>query len=159
VVEAFVGHHEHVALSHSQISSGPASLSGEERSRRLLVATTAASAPVVRRFVRTAAMRLGASTGWIDELVLAVNEAFSNAVCHGTGTAADDTTVVVEASETGLCVQLEYRGAPFDVGDGDLPDDIFQHSGRGRFLMRQLLDNEAYSFHNGVTTLRMFKQL
>jgi anti-sigma regulatory factor (Ser/Thr protein kinase) len=147
------------ALSNAAIAERPPSRADPESAEAMSVPTTAASAPLVRQFVRSAAIRRGAPTEWIDELIIAINEAFSNAVRHGTGHATDDTTVAVSVSDQGLLVELTYRGEPFDVDQRELPDDVFQHSGRGRFLMRQLLDSETYGFQNGRTTLRMFKHL
>jgi anti-sigma regulatory factor (Ser/Thr protein kinase) len=142
----------------SIVERAPVSVTAEGLTR-LCVPTTAASAPRVRQFVRAAAIRRGAAPEWIDELVIAVNEAFSNAVRHGSGTALDDTVATVDLTDQGLIVQLVYRGDPFDVEDRELPDDVFQHSGRGRFLMRELLNGETYRFHGGMTTLRMSKHV
>src|SRR4051812_11068196 len=159
VVRASIDDGESDAMSSPAIADRPPVRTDRESSEGLSVPTTAASAPLVRQFVRSAAVRRGAPADWIDELIIAINEAFSNAVRHGTGTQTDDTTVAVEVTDQGLVVSLTYRGEPFDVGQRELPDDIFQHSGRGRFLMRQLLDQESYRFHDGRTTLRMFKHL
>jgi len=159
VVRASIDDGESDAMSSPAIADRPPVRTERESGEGLSVSTTAASAPLVRQFVRSAAVRRGAPTDWIDELIIAINEAFSNAVRHGTGSAADDTTVSVEISDQGLVVNLTYPGEPFDVEQRELPDDIFQHTGRGRFLMRQLLDSETYHFQDGRTTLRMFKHL
>jgi anti-sigma regulatory factor (Ser/Thr protein kinase) len=98
------------------------------------------------------------SPGWIEELVLAVDEAFSNAVRHGTGSPTDNTEVTVAAEEAGIWVGLHYRGEPFDTRVRELPSDCFQLGGRGRFLMHQLLDREEYHFTAGMTSLRMYKR-
>jgi anti-sigma regulatory factor (Ser/Thr protein kinase) len=156
-VEASIEDGERGALKTPQIVERPPALGQGEGATRLGVPTTAASAPLVRQFVRSAAVRRGAPPEWIDELVIAVNEAFSNAVCHGSGSAGDETLTAVEMTDQGLIVELDYRGEPFDVEERELPDDVFQHSGRGRFLMHELLDSETYSFQGGMTTLRMFK--
>src|SRR5215213_2447576 len=149
VVRASIDDGESDAMSSPAIADRLPVRTERESGEGLSVPTTAASAPLVRQFVHSAAVRRGASADWIDELIIAVNEAFSNAVRHGTGTAADNTTVSVEISDQGLVVNLTYPGEPFDIGQRELPDDIFQHTGRGRFLMRQLLDSETYHFHNG----------
>jgi anti-sigma regulatory factor (Ser/Thr protein kinase) len=123
----------------------------------LSVPTTAASVLVVRQLVRTLAARTGATAEWIDELVLAVNEAFSNAVLHGTGSVQDNIEVTAHGDAEGIFVELRYRGEPFNIQGRELPDDVFQNSGRGRYLMRCLLDGEQYLFNHGITILRMFK--
>jgi anti-sigma regulatory factor (Ser/Thr protein kinase) len=130
---------------------------GKVVQQRITLPAAAASAAVVREFVRASARIHSSSLDWVDELVLGVNEAFSNAVCHGSGGPGDPIDLAVDAVAEGVFVELQYRGEAFDCHIRELPGDVFHHGGRGRFLMQQLLDGEEYMFDDGMTTLRVFK--
>jgi serine/threonine-protein kinase RsbW len=97
-------------------------------------------------------------------MVTAVREAVTNAVIHGNkerpGTHVD---VSYELSPDGIRITVTDQGEGFDPSN--LPDPVSKEhlmdaSGRGVFLMKQLLDEVSYSFpESGGTTLTMVKRL
>jgi anti-sigma regulatory factor (Ser/Thr protein kinase) len=117
-----------------------------------------ANAAAVRRAVTSALTALGASGDEAADMVLAVNEAFNNAVCHGRMTHNDQLTVAIEGEGAELVVTLLYRGDPFPVTSPILPEPTDPH-GRGRYLMERLTDRVSYEFHDGWTHTELRKQL
>jgi anti-sigma regulatory factor (Ser/Thr protein kinase) len=116
------------------------------------------NAAAVRRAVTRALAALGASGEEAADMVLAVNEAFNNAVCHGRMTHNDQLTVAIEAGGAELVVTLSYRGDPFPLTCPILPDPTDPH-GRGRFLMEHLTDQVTYEFEDGWTHTELRKRL
>ena len=97
-------------------------------------------------------------------MVTAVREAVTNAVIHGNkerpGTRVD---VAFELLADGIRITVSDQGDGFDPNS--LPDPVSKEhlldaSGRGVFLMTQLMDEVAYTFpEQGGTTLSMVKRL
>ena len=95
-------------------------------------------------------------------MVTAVREAVTNAVIHG-NKEQSGTTVEVTFELGDKCIRITVT----DEGDGfdpdSLPDPVSKEhlldaSGRGVFLMQQLMDDVSYSFpEGGGTTLIMTK--
>jgi len=135
--------------------------------------------------VRTVKLRIGARREFLDSvhmlsehlidsvgfapddsywMVTAVREAVTNAVIHGNkeqpGTAVD---VSFELFPDGIRITVADQGDGFDPAS--LPDPVSKEhlmdaSGRGVFLMNQLMDEVSYSFpEGGGTTLVMMKKL
>ena len=96
-------------------------------------------------------------------MVTAVREAVTNAVIHGNkeqpGTRVD---VVFELAEDCIRITVADQGEGFDPES--LPDPVSKEhlmdaSGRGVFLMYQLMDDVTYDFpESGGTTLAMMKR-
>ncbi len=96
-------------------------------------------------------------------MVTAVREAVTNAVIHGnkeqSGTRVD---VVFELADDCIRITVADQGDGFDPDS--LPDPVSKEhlmdaSGRGVFLMYQLMDNVTYDFpESGGTTLSMTKR-
>jgi anti-sigma regulatory factor (Ser/Thr protein kinase) len=116
------------------------------------------NAAAVRRAVTRALAALGASGDDAADMVLAVNEAFNNAICHGRMTHNDQLSVAIEEEGTELVVTLVYRGDPFPIISPTLPEPTDPH-GRGRYLMERLTDRVSYLFHDGWTHTELRKQL
>lgn len=97
-------------------------------------------------------------------MVTAVREAVTNAVIHGNkerpGTGVE---VAYELFDDAIRITVRDEGDGFDPDS--LPDPVSKEhlldaSGRGVFLMNQLMDEVEYSFpERGGTTLSMFKRL
>ncbi len=96
-------------------------------------------------------------------MVTAVREAVTNAVIHGNkeqpGTRVD---VVFELADDCIRITVADQGDGFDPDS--LPDPVSKEhlmdaSGRGVFLMHQLMDEVTYDFpESGGTTLTMTKR-
>lgn len=97
-------------------------------------------------------------------MVTAIREAVTNAVVHGNkeepGTSVD---VLFELSDSSIRITVVDQGEGFDPES--LPDPVSKEhlldaSGRGVFLMNQLMDYVRYEFPEaGGTTLTMMKQV
>ena len=97
-------------------------------------------------------------------MVTAVREAVTNAVIHGNrerpGTGVD---VAFELCEGAIRITVADEGEGFDPAS--LPDPVSKEhlldaSGRGVYLMNQLMDEVTYSFpDSGGTTLVMVKRV
>jgi anti-sigma regulatory factor (Ser/Thr protein kinase) len=90
------------------------------------------------------------------DLVLAVSEAFNNAVRHGTSEPQDVIELSLRINAREAEVELRYRGEPFAVGVPELPPPT-SASGRGRYIMSMLLDQVDYVFEPPWTAVRMLK--
>lgn len=113
---------------------------------------------VLRQAVHAALAALGASREEAADMVLAVSEAFNNAVCHGSMDSDDWLGVEIEAMGTELVVALDYRGLPFLPEPATLPEAMSTH-GRGRYLMERLTDRTSYLFQDGWTYLELRKRI
>ncbi len=93
----------------------------------------------------------------VEDVVLAVGEAFANAVAHGSGSRFEQVGISVWARPRGFAIELRYPGEPFDPVLPVEPD-LDQLTGRGRFLMYALMDAVHYDFPPGETVVRLEKQ-
>jgi serine/threonine-protein kinase RsbW len=77
-------------------------------------------------------------------VLIAVTEAFNNAVVHGNkGDASREVFVKVAVNDEELCFLVKDQGAGFDfenVIDPTSPENIEKENGRGIYLMRHLAD-------------------
>ncbi len=109
--------------------------------------------------------RICASTGVSDDnygnVLIAVTEAFNNAVVHGNN--GDDTKSVhvrVSQNDDELCFVVKDQGPGFDfenVIDPTAPENIEKENGRGIYLMRHLADEVEFD-KNGTEVAIYFKR-
>ncbi len=97
-------------------------------------------------------------------LVTAVREAVTNAVIHGNEEQfGKHVEILFVLHVDRICITVTDQGAGFDPSR--LPDPVSKEhlmdaSGRGVFLMEQLMDEVTYTFpDSGGTTLTMMKRL
>ena len=90
------------------------------------------------------------------DLALAVSEAFTNAVRHGTGRPDALIEASIRVSPAECDVSLYYPGNPFQTPPPRLPD-CHATGGRGRYLMSVLVDRVQYRFHDGMTEIELHK--
>lgn len=103
----------------------------------------------VRRFVAAAADDARVDSDRTADLVIAVNEAASNAVEHGGGRGALRTWSTPDEL---ICEVTNPAGRISDPFPGHLPPDPLGNRGRGLWLIRQLTDlTEIRSDPTGVT--------
>lgn len=134
-------------------------LVGNQGRVKFAVPVELAHGSVVRQTVRrllAAASQFPADT--VDEIILAVGEAFANAVAHGSGSRYEQVGVSVWARERSVAIELRYPGEPFDPVPPEAPD-LDQLTGRGRFLMTALMDAVEYDFPPGETIVRLAKRI
>jgi anti-sigma regulatory factor (Ser/Thr protein kinase) len=94
----------------------------------------------------------------VDDVVLAVGEAFANAVVHGSGSRFEQVGVSLCARQGSISIELRYPGEPFDLVPPAEPE-LDQLTGRGRFLMHALMDAVCYDFPPGETVVRLEKRV
>jgi anti-sigma regulatory factor (Ser/Thr protein kinase) len=124
---------------------------------RLTLPADQASGREVRQALADLYRRCGVPGDRGDDFSLAVSEAFSNAVRHGTCAEEDEIDVCLEMSAEGCCVTLSYAGEPFTLDSPGLPHDT-STNGRGRYLMSVLADAVEYEFAQGRTRVMLSKR-
>lgn len=102
---------------------------------------------------------VGAGQTACDDIRLAVGEAVSNAVRHGTDT-TDAIDITCRTSDTNIIISISYPSEAFDPCDVPTPDiqDPCE-GGMGIHFMRLVMDSVTYSFENGYATLTLVKRL
>ncbi len=86
----------------------------------------------------------------VNDVVLAVEEACANAICHSGSSEEIEIRLIVEDDR--LEATVKDRGCGFDVGSFDphcVPDPLVDH-GRGLFLMATLCDEMKLSLDGGL---------
>lgn len=111
----------------------------------------------LRKAVRDLCEKAGIADEAASDFLLAISEAFSNAVRYGTTPEEEPIRVRVTVSRIEARLWLEYAGDPFPQDPPRLPD-IQSTGGRGRFLISRLTDGADYQFADGKTQLHLFKR-
>ena len=136
--------------------AAPPRAPGESRPPQLVLPVRMQSA---RRFAARSSdsVRSGVSTQGADlHFALAVSEAFSNAVRHGTSRPGDSVEAWIRITPETAHVTLRYPGQPFAITP---PTLLEAHStnGRGRYLMSVLADCVDDRFAEGSTQIELEK--
>ena len=116
--------------------------------------------PVVK-WAMDAVKQMGCAVGKEWEVELALREALSNAMVHGS---KGDPTKVVQIcigcdQERGLLIVVKDQGEGFDPGqikDPVVGQNVFSDHGRGVYLINQLMDE--VKFEKGGTEIHMRKR-
>lgn len=94
----------------------------------------------------------------IEDLCVAVGEAFANVVRHGACEGDEVVHIRVEHGGDRLQVHLSYRGEPFNtMPTPPAPEDL-AGGGYGLFIMRTLADVVEFTFRDGMTHLCLEKR-
>lgn len=99
--------------------------------------------------------------GSLDEIKLAIQEALANAFRHGSA-GHGTRLIIVRASwndEDGLHIVVNDEGPGFDPGaipDPTAPENLEKGSGRGVYLMRELMD--AVEFRRGGREVHLWRK-
>lgn len=118
----------------------------------------APSAATARRLVTHVAKNAVCFTqGDVDDLCVAVGEAFANAVRHGAARPDAAIEFIVEVSASGLRVRMMYPSEPFDTAPAVPEPDEMATGGYGLHLMRALADAVDFRFENGVACVDIEK--
>ncbi|MGE5350951.1 MAG: ATP-binding protein [Acidobacteriota bacterium] len=106
--------------------------------------------PLVEEFLEEISSGAKMDRTHLNNLLLAVNEAISNAMLHGNKASADKKVKLkVELEETSLTVYIKDEGKGFnpeEVPDPTSPENIFRDSGRGLYIMKSCMDEVKYNF-------------
>ena len=112
----------------------------------------------VRERVCDFAACVGFSEPVMDDIKLAIGEAISNAVRHGT---SDEGFIQVRchAENDKLCVEMRYPSEVFDPDQVPVPCfDPPSEGGMGIYFMRLVMDKVDYQFADGHAVLTLEKQ-
>jgi len=128
--------------------------------RATLSADHDAVEPVVRS-VMNVVREMKCAPGHEDDIELALTEALANAVVHG---AKNDPSKIIECDvacddERGILIVVRDPGSGFDpatIADPSQGENIFSNSGRGIYLINQLMDE--VQFHKNGTEIHMLKR-
>lgn len=93
----------------------------------------------------------------VEDFALAVSEAATNAIRHGTAQSQDRLIACIRITPTSVIVRLDYPGDPFLATRPCLPGDSCTN-GRGRYLMYHLADRVQYAFDQGRTRVELRKR-
>lgn len=109
---------------------------------------------VARQSIASFAAECGFSDEDVSDVRLAAGEALSNAVEHGSGTAARNIVVECTFEDNRLVVEIEDSGSSFTepmVRASVEPDD--RGRGFGIFLMRRLMDEVSFPRNGKIVRL------
>ena len=93
----------------------------------------------------------------VDDMVLCVGEACTNAVCHGGSAAQIEIFLGFRGDD--LRVRVKDRGRGFDTAafDPEAVPDPASERGRGLFLMSQLCDEMTLTTNGGLEVLLVMR--
>lgn len=94
-----------------------------------------------------------------EHMTLAIREAAANAIKHGNKQNPEKIAeVTFEIDDESIMIRIQDQGEGFDpdgLPDPLAPENILKGTGRGIFLMRQLMDEVQFRFEGGSqVTLR-----
>lgn len=119
----------------------------------------------VRNFVGEHSQKIGLSKDQIDEIRLAVDEAYTNIIKHAYKREnGKPVTIEFGYDDSQIWVTLTDRGESFDPSQYNEPDlqkriKNKQRGGMGVFLIRKLMDSVHYSRSGKQNTIKMVKNL
>ncbi|MDP4175567.1 MAG: ATP-binding protein [Bacteroidota bacterium] len=113
--------------------------------------------PEVEEFLENISLEINLDKSRINNLLLSVNEAISNAMLHGNRSDINKKVrISVDIDEKTLSISIKDEGEGFDperIPDPTSPENIFKDSGRGLYIMRTCIDDMQYIFHEDGTEL------
>jgi serine/threonine-protein kinase RsbW len=118
---------------------------------------------LVERKTERFATRIGLSEDDIDSLGIAVTEVVSNAIKHG-NRGDISKKVHIEFSVEDRCVKVVIRDEgkgfdPDDIANPLDPENLYKDSGRGIFIVKELMDDVGYRFNKKGTEIILIKKI
>ncbi|MFN3648899.1 MAG: ATP-binding protein [Armatimonadota bacterium] len=112
---------------------------------------------LVSRFIHSARL----SGDDLEGLKVAISEAASNAICHGSPLGPENRVRLrCELDENQIVFEIFDQGGGFRPREIALPQfEEYKPSGRGLFLMRELMDEVAFTPDGDGTRVRLVKLL
>ena len=98
-----------------------------------------------------------------DNVAIAVTEAVANAIFHGN--ARDKSKKVYirySITEQLLIIDIQDEGSGFrpeEIKDPLAPENLLKESGRGVFIVKNLMDDVKFKFTKSGTTVTLIKRL
>jgi len=133
---------------------------------KMLLCADLAQLGTIREFVAVASRDLDVDECIIPDLQLAVDEICSNVIRHGYGGQGGRLEITVQAVAEGIQLIVRDWGTAFDpeavsAPDVDAPLERRSLGGLGLFLVRQLMDEVHFQFHqkqgNSVTMIKRLR--
>lgn len=114
-------------------------------------------------FVEKAAQKMKFGETEVDNIVIAITEAISNAIIHANKSDhKKKVTIEIDFTDDEMITKVKDEGPGFDpnkIADPLHPDNLLKESGRGIFILNSFLDSVDYSFTNKGTVVTMVKKL
>jgi serine/threonine-protein kinase RsbW len=118
---------------------------------------------VVERRTERFATRIGLSEDDIDSLGIAVTEVVSNAIKHGNrGDISKKVHIefILDDDKVKVVIRDEGKGFdPDDIANPLDPENLYKDSGRGIFIVKELMDDVKYRFHKKGTEIILIKNI
>ena len=112
----------------------------------------------VESLIDSVCAKLGVNEDFYGNVLIAVTEAVTNAIDHGSNkNKMLDVRVLVGDESKEFCFNVKDEGRGFDftnLEDPTSPDNILKENGRGIFLMRNLADE--VDFEDGGTSVNIY---
>ena len=112
----------------------------------------------VESLIDSVCAKLGVNEDFYGNVLIAVTEAVTNAIDHGSNkNKMLDVRVLVGDESKEFCFNVKDEGRGFDftnLEDPTSPDNILKENGRGIFLMRNLADEVV--FEDGGTSVNIY---
>lgn len=114
---------------------------------------------LVRDRVYEYAKKIGFKETALDDIKLAIGEAMSNAIRHGS-TTCDNISVQCRNASQRLIITLIYPSAEFDPSAVPIPTySTAAEGGMGIYFMKLVMDKVVYEFQEGSTVLTLEKAM
>ena len=112
----------------------------------------------VESLIDSVCAKLGVNEDFYGNVLIAVTEAVTNAIDHGSNkNKMLDVRVLVGDESKEFCFNVKDEGRGFDftnLEDPTSPDNLLKENGRGIFLMRNLADEVV--FEDGGTSVNIY---
>ena len=112
-------------------------------------------------FVERNAKQMQFSETEVDNIVIAITEAISNAIIHANKSdERKKVTIEIISNHDSMITKVKDQGPGFNlkqIDDPLLPDNLLKESGRGIFILNSLLDSVDYSFSDQGTVVTLVK--
>ena len=119
----------------------------------------------VRNFVQNFVQQFDVNKNDLDEIILAVDEAYTNIIKHAYNNDPNQTVKIELGTSTDiLWVQLSDTGFHFNADEYQPPDLLKriknkQRGGMGAYLINKLMDSVEYSSAGKTNTILMRKRI
>ena len=126
----------------------------------LVLSATLENLSKIESLIDRVCIELSVNPDLYGNVLIAVTEAFNNAVTHGSLSTETTVKVDVLSSDEGFMVSVSDGGQGFDFNnlpDPTAPENLEKENGRGIFLMKNLAD-EVEFLDNGSQVRLVFNQ-
>lgn len=126
---------------------------------QLIIASDFDNLPVVETFIQHLCKRATLDDDQSDNMAIAITELVNNAIIHGNQQDATKTvTIVAHYHDDRVEIAISDQGGGFDptqIANPTDPQNLWKQSGRGVFLVKNLIDQVEIQSDNGGTTVTL----